>query len=202
MKKHFLLKQYALESDGRETRTAAFAKFFGRDRYYQKMGERLNNPALATRLELIDRRVKEASALCPFDSGYAFRKFLVVGESIEDVNERVRFVQEIVIQLRKARTEFQLYSFSAKDKFADALSGISRAIASFPPGRIRAYGAVVRCVLEVKQYILPLVCPAAVLPNPDIPVNTCSDLEIYISLNAIPVSVSGWDAQVRHARSI
>jgi hypothetical protein len=202
MKRHFLLKHYTLESGGKETRTAAFVKFFGRERYYENLGRRMNDPVLATRLELIDRRAKEAATLCPFDAGDAFRKFLVAGQSVEAVNERVLFVQEIVIQLRKARTEFQLYSFSAKDKLANALLGISKAIASFPPERFREYGAVVRCVLEVKQYIIPLVRPESIFPNPDIPLTTCKDMEIYISTTPARVPVSDWDAQVRRARSI
>lgn len=201
-RRSFLEKHYFLESDGKETRIAAFAKFFfGRERYYQRMGERLNAPAIATRLELIDRRAKEAAKLCPFDSGDVFRVFLAGAGSPGVLEERVRLVQEIVLQLRKARTAFREYSFSVKDKLAQELVGIYFTIERFSPEQLKEYSSIVRCWLGVKQRTLRLAKFELTLPNPKIPVTTCSDLKIYISTHSTRVPVSDWDDLVKNARS-
>ena len=199
MTARFLMRHYVLESVGTETRAASFMKFFGRERYYQKMGERLKDPVLATRLELIDRRAKEARLVCPFDPGNSFRKFLIDGTH-DDLNDRIRLMQQIAVQLRIARRKFQLYAFSAKDKLAGELVGISRAVGAMQPGVPERFEAVVRCVLDVKRYLLPIVQNPFV-PEPDVPVLTCKDMYVYLSANPGRIPRVNWDDLVMRVRS-
>lgn len=209
MKQHFLLKHYILETGGRETRTAAFAKFFGRDRYYDNLGLRLNDPATATRLELIDRRTKEAAFLCPYKAGNEFRRFLHDAETKEELDERIRLLEQIVLQLCAGAGNFQKYSFPVGQRIGGLLESLGDLM---PKGsdEIGKYHARVRFSSFTKTVKTP-VFPGFPADGPYTPlqseafdwtVTTCTDISITLMRDVPSVAFWRWDAIVKDARRL
>lgn len=130
---------YVSEAYATPTRMSHIMKFFARSFYYRKLGQVTADPEIAVRLEKADREAHNAALISPCKPGHAFRRFLNAHENMPHLDQRIRLLKEVVLQLR---TQFKhLPRPSTHVSLDRELDGISAEISRTPLSRISALHA-------------------------------------------------------------